>query len=165
MTASMKVEPRDEGIHLLEITFSEPMDEASCEDPANISVVDHAGNPVTVTTSAELDPGGTVLRVTLVSGPLGDQECYVFDLAGMGSVGGSPWGDSTFAIVALEGDVDGDLAVTAIDEGLVTLHFGETASEAAGNVQFDVVSDGVIAITDRAFVLLRVGNSAPDCGQ
>jgi hypothetical protein len=122
------------------------------------------GDPVTVTTSADLDPAGTVLRIELTSGPLDNEECYVFDLDGMVSDDQLPLADSTFAIAALEADVNFDRYVDANDAAQVQLYFGMEPSEGQETVQYDVDVDGIISTTDRALVMIRIGMIAPDCG-
>ncbi|MCK4660945.1 MAG: hypothetical protein KAV82_15600 [Phycisphaerae bacterium] len=147
------VEPRTDRIHLIEVTFSVPMDEASCEDPANVAITGDGEVIPPDVSSCGLEVGGTVLRIVL-SEAADNQHCYDFDLTGMLSAELAPLANATFTIVALIGDVNSDLTVNHLDLAAVQdpAHWGQPPSEEEGTVRLDCNMDGLIGAGDIAVI-------------
>ena len=154
-----KVEPRETGLNLVEVTFGAPMDAVTCEDTGNLSIVG-VNNGAQFAVSADLYPTN-VLRIALATLP--DEDCFAFDLTGMLSADLAPVSNPTFNVVALRGDMNDDFTVNSIDSTLVKAHWGQTPSATTDTARYDYDVSGLIDPTDSGLVGLLNGNHAPSC--
>jgi hypothetical protein len=63
----------------------------------------------------------------------------------------------------LEGDIDRGGLVSTGDASIIKPKFGQTPTEAAGNVEFDFDVSGLISTSDFSQVKPKFGHAAPEC--
>jgi len=157
MSAGTIVETRAGGVSQLVVTFDVPMDPVNAT-LANVSAVGLNSGAYAGTIGTSLSGANDVLTITF-NPPLADVDRHTIDLAGMTSATGVGIVNSTFEVVALRGDINTDLVVSAGDAALIKPQFGQLVD--GTTFRFDYNADGVISAGDAAQVKPLLGNVAP----
>jgi hypothetical protein len=150
------IEHRNNGATELVVRFDMAMDPATTI-PANVAATGLVHGAYTGAVGTSL-AGGDQLTITF-DPALEDVDRYVVALSGMTSLGGAESADPTFEVIALEGDVNHDLATNTTDASILKLRFGLAVDGTTW--VYDYNNDGEINTTDFSQVKLKFGNSAP----
>ena len=156
MDAGTIIEHRASGVTKLVVAFDMAMDPATTI-PANVAATGLVHGAYTGAVGTSL-AGGDQLTITF-DPALEDVDRYVVALSGMTSLGGAESADPTFEVIALEGDVNHDLATNTTDASILKLRFGLPVDGTTW--VYDYNNDGEINTTDFSQVKLKFGNSAP----
>jgi hypothetical protein len=104
--------------------------------------------------SVTATPAGTTVTVEF-SGPLPDRDCCEVSLTGDAV--------DSFHVRTLAGDIDRSGLVSTGDASIIKPKFGQTPSEAAGNVEYDYDCSGLVSTGDFSQVKPQFGHTAPAC--
>ena len=154
------IESRIAGLQQLRITFDRPIDPATLAPSAVTLVGQSHGDQAGLIDSLSLNPGGTVLTVSL-SSPAPNADAYTLALTNQvrGYQGLPVAGDRDIRIQALVGDVDGSGSVTAADMLAIRSHGG--AAAAGEHLRHDVDGSGIVTAADVRAVRRWMGSLLP----
>jgi len=150
-------ESRDEGIHKLVVTFTEPIHLPLDPLEAVESIVGVNNGDVTANVVNVSGDGTTAMTIELTTLPDGDT--YTVTISDLVAAG-----DRDFLVRALQGEVNnaggGSQVVNALDLSQVRMHFNDDVT-AGDNAKYDLVSDGVINALDLSQCRFSFTHTAP----
>lgn len=154
------VEPRNCGISLLRICFTEPLDPATVSTDVIAAVGVNNGDCSAQVADVTVD--GSCIWVEF-SPVLPDQDTFEITVStAVCDLAGNPLGgDRDRAVVALVGDTNSDMVVSTADMGAVRAHLTEPVTD--DNARYDVNQDGIISTADMGVVRANLTHSAPPC--